>query len=247
MVAKDMREKIDICIEEHYIVKRVLLFCLLLLLAGFGFAGDIASFQNLGFSENGKYFVFGQYGVMEDSLNLYAELYAVDVHKNSFVPNGTRTAVYDEKLEPGNNGIGALFTLFRSAESLIKQYNINHMKTGRLLYILVNGDEPKSHLEFRDFSSGRAYTIDLIQTRSGTDESVTSSFHINLAVKDKTGSQKFYTVGLPNYRRQGVIQYKIRRILLSPDESSLVFVVEKEEINESGVNVRYMVETVTIG
>lgn len=242
-----MPETIDICREELYIVKRVLLICLLLLVAVVGFAGDIASFQNLGFSENGRYFVFGQYGVLEGSLKLYAELYAVDVRANRFVPNGTRTAEYDEKLEPGNNGIGALFTLFRSSDALIRQYDINHMKTGRLLYILVNGDEPKSHLEFRDFSTGRSYTIDLIQMRSGSDDSVSSSFHVNLAVREKNGSQKYYTVGLPNYRRTGVLQYKIRRILLSPDGTSLVFVVEKEEVNDSGVNVRYMVETVNIG
>ena len=228
-------------------MKRVLLFCLLLSLAGIGFAGDIASFQNLGFSDNGKYFVFGQYGVFQDSLELYAELYTVDVRANRFVPNGSLTATYGEKLEPGNTGIGALFTLFRSADDLIDRYGINHMKVGRLLYILVNGDAPKSHLEFRDFTTGRSYTIDLVQARSGSGDSVSSSFHVNLAVKEKNGSQKYYTVGLPNYRRAGVLQYKIRRIILSPDGMSLVFIVEKEEVSDSGINIRYMVETVNIG
>jgi predicted secreted protein len=217
------------------------------MLAAAAFAGDIASFQNLGFSEDGRYFVFGLYGATEGSLKLYAELYAVDVRANRFVQDGTRTAVYDEELEPGNNGIGALFTLFRASEDLIRRYNINHMRTGRLLYILVNGDEPKSHLEFRDFATGRRYEIDLIQSRTGTDKSVSSSFHINLTVKEQSGSEKYYTIGLPNYRRTGVRQYKIRRILLSPEGDALVFVVEKEEAFETGANVRYMVETVYIG
>ncbi len=227
-------------------MKRVLGICLLLLLTISAFAGDIAHFQNLGFSESAKYFAFSQYGVIEDSLELYAEVYVVDVRANRFVPDGVKSAVYSEKLEPGHDGIGALFTLFRSAGTLVDQYQINHMKTGRLLYILVNGDEPKSHLEFRDFATGRSYAIDFMQTRLDEDEVVSSSFHIRLTVTDRDKSEKHFTVGLPNFRRPGVRQYKIRRVLLSPDEMSLVFVVEKEKAADSGVNIRYMVETVNI-
>ena len=35
--------------------------------------------------------------------------------------------------------------------------------------------------------------------------------------------------------------------LLSPDGTSLVFIVEKDEVSDSGINIRYMVETVNIG
>ena len=227
-------------------MKRVLGICLFLLLTPLVFAGDIAHFQNLGFSESSDYFVFGQYGVVEDSLELYAEIYLVDVRANRFVPDGVKAAIYDEKLEPGHNGIGALFTLFKTAEPLVQQYEVNHMKTGRLLYILVNGDQPKSHLAFRDFATGRSYGVDLLQTRTGEGETVKASFHINLSVTEKDGSENLFTVGLPNYSRSGVAQYEIRRILLSPDETSLIFVVEKEESTDSSINIRYMVETVNI-
>lgn len=228
-------------------MKRVLGICLFLLLTPFVFAGDIAHFQNLGFSGSGDYFVFGQYGVVEDSLELYAEIYLVDVRANRFVPDGVKSAVYNEKLEPGQDGIGALFTLLKTAEPLVQQYEINHMKSGRLLYILVNGDEPKSHLAFRDFTTRRSYGVDLMQTRTGEGESVKASFHINLSVTERDGSEKTFTVGLPKYSRSGVVQYKIRRILLSPDGTSLIFVVEKQEATDSSINIRYMVETVNIG
>ena len=226
-------------------MKRVLGVCLLLLTATLVFAGDIASFQNLGFSEDGRYFMFGQYGILEDSLKHYAQLYTVDVRANRFVTGGTLKAVYDEELEPGQSGIAGLFTLYQDADALLSRHQINHMTPGRLLYILVNGDEPKSHLEFRDFTAGKAYAVDLLQSTFGSGENVSASFHINLTITDnKSGTQKKYTLGLPNYRREGVRRYQIRQILLAPDDSSLVFIVEKEENADSAVNIRYMVETV---
>lgn len=228
-------------------MKRILSICLLLVLATGAFAGDIASFQNLGFSENGKYFFFAQYGVLEGSMKLYAELYAVDVRANRFVADGVKKSVYEEEIEPGQSAIGALFTLYRDEGTLFDRYEVNHMKTGRLLYILVNGDEPKAHLEFRDFGTGKSYSIDLLQSRFGSGDSTSSSFHINLTVAEKNGTKKHLTVGLPSYRRPGVKQYKIRQVLLSPDESSLIFIIEKEEVSESGVDIRFMVETAFIG
>ena len=228
-------------------MKRILIVCLLVLLTGLLFGGDIAAFVNLGFSENSRYLMFGQYGVLEESMQLYADLYTVEVRTNRFVPNGVKNSIFNESLSPGQSGIGALFSLYRSSETIDQQYRINHMKAGRLLYILVNGDKPKDRLVFRDFSGNRSYDVQLIQSQSGTGDSISSSFHINLSVKNAAGKEHFYTVGLPNYGRSGVAEYRIQQILVSPDESSLVFVVEKEETANSGINIRYMVETVYLG
>ena len=225
-------------------MKKILCISLLLIVTAAAFAGDIARFVNLGFSNDGKYFAFGLYGAEEKTFNLYAEMYMVDVRANRFVANGVKQTKYDEKIQPGQDGIGALFSLYRGSNQLIQQYAVNHMTTGRLLYILVNGDEPKSNLEFRDFTAGRRYKIDLIQSQLGAEEAPSAAFHINLTVTEKGGTVKTLTVGLPDYQRKGVIQYRIQRILLSPEGRSLVFVVEKEEQAESGVNIRYMVETV---
>ena len=227
-------------------MKRALGICLLLLLAGSVFSGDIASFQNLGFSEDGRYFMFGQYGILEDSLKHYAQLYTVDVRANRFVPEGAMDAVYEEQLEPGQSGIGALFTLYQGADSLVSRFRINHMVSGRLLYILINGREPKARLEFQDFVAGKRYKVDLLQSTFGSGENVSASFHINLSVTEKNGTQKNFTVGLPNYRREGVRRYQIRQILLAPDGESVIFIVEKEENADSGINIRYMVETVRV-
>ncbi len=50
---------------------------------------------------------------------------------------------------------------------------------------------------------------------------------------------------MPNYWRKGVINYRIKQILLGPNERSLIFVIEKEEQDGKAENIRYMVETLS--
>ena len=40
--------------------------------------------------------------------------------------------------------------------------------------------------------------------------------------------------------------YHIKQIILAPDGNSLVFLIQKEEQDTNGDNVRYMVETVSV-
>ena len=53
-----------------------------------------------------------------------------------------------------------------------------------------------------------------------------------------------HTVGLPDYWRTGVRRYRIKQVLLAPDDRSVVMVIEREEQDSTGINIRYMVETV---
>lgn len=223
-------------------MKRSLVLCLLLLTAAVVYAGDIATFVDLGFSNDSRYFMFGQYGAQEATSKLYADLYLVNVRTNAFVANGVKHQDYQETLQPGQGAVGALISIVVDTLPLSRQYGINYRKPGRLLYILMDGQAPQPHLQFRDFPTGRSYTIDLQQSQYGSGNSVSSSFYITMKVT--TGSTSHtYTVGLPDYRRSGVRNYRIRRIIASPDDKSVVFVVEKEEVDKNGVNVRYMVET----
>lgn len=219
------------------------ILCLMLLLTAVMYAGDIATFVNLGFSDDSRNYMFGYYGADEMSAKLYAELYIVDVRANRFVPSGSKKSTGGEQISPGQDGIGALFALYKGAVGLVQTHGINHMKTGRLLYLLVDGEEPKAELDFRDFETGRSYAISLIQTSTGSEDSASSAFHINVTATSANGLVQRYVVGLPGYFREGVRKYRILQILSSPDESSLVFVVEKEQAADSGVNVRYMIET----
>jgi predicted secreted protein len=209
-------------------------------------AGDVASYVNLGFSINSRYFLFGYYGIDDASSQPYSELYLVDVHKNGFVPGGRMRGAYPVEVQAGQDGSGALFTLFSRNVEKIREYGIDHLRSGRVVYLLVNGAEPKSHIEFRDFQRKSTVSVDLLQSLQGSGRNIRSSFHLKLKVSDAAGSAREYTVGLPDYYREGVKSYRIKQVFYSPDEESLVFVLEKEELDGDGSDIRYMVETVRI-
>jgi predicted secreted protein len=190
--------------------------------------------------------MFGQYGILENQSKPYAELYMVDVRANDFTPGGVKKQTFDGPVQPGQVGLGALFNLLGDSKSLTAKFGIDHLNTGRLLYILLNGEEPKSLLNFRDFNTGSHYTINLIQAEYGTENQVSASFHIDMKITSASGSTKHFIVGIPNYRRKNVKNYRIKQITLSPDEKSVIFLIEKEEKDTAGSNIRYMVETVKI-
>jgi predicted secreted protein len=210
---------------------------------GLLFAGDFATFQNLGFSADSKYFMFAQYGAVEKTALPYAELFVVDVAANRFVSGGVEKATYNHPIQPGLDGQGALFNLLTDSVDLKKRWGINHALTGRLVYILLDGAEPKSQLEFRDFQDKKKYRITLVQSARGNSTEVSSAFHLVVKVEEADGRFTTHTVGLPDYWRKGVRSYKIKQVLLAPDERSVVIVVQREEQDSTGVNIRYMVET----
>ena len=222
------------------------LVLMLLLVPCLFYGGDIASYANLGFSADSRYFMFAQYGVLETSSFPYADLFIVDVPANKFVSQGVQKAVDSKESEPGFTGEAALYTVLAENVDLKKRYGIDHYETGRLLYLLLDGEKPKEELDFRDFVVGTRYKVKLVQSSSGEKESVRSSFYIDLTVTPQSGTSSYYRVGLPNYRRDGVKGYRIKQVLLSPNGKSLVFLIEKEEVDKTGSNIRFMVETVSI-
>ncbi len=219
---------------------------LCVLVAGAAFAGDVAQFTNLGFSDDSRYFMFGQFGVKDRSSAPYAEVYVVDVPGNSFTRGGVRKVTYTAAVEPGNNGQGALFNLMCDSFGLTKEYRIDHLQTGRLLYLLVDGGEAADTLEFRDFQTGRTYRVNLLQSSSTRDGGVASSFHIQLSITEKDGKAYNLVVGNPGIQRAGVKSYHIKQIILAPDGKSHVLVIQRAEQDTMGSNIRYMVETARV-
>ena len=203
-------------------------------------AGDIAQFENLGFSEDGRIFLFGQYGVAEDDSMPYADLYAVDVVNNTFVANGVFQTADERPLSLGQDGRGALYALLQDAQTVIERYDIDHLSNGRPIYILVDGDQPKERISFRDFNTNTRYDVVLLQDQRSDGESVEASFHIQLTVIYPDDRTRTVTVGRPGYYRENVEKYRITQVLLGPEEDAIVIVVEKHAPDGS---IRYMVET----
>lgn len=206
-------------------------------------AGDIATFVNLGFSDDSSTFMFGQYGIDEETSKPFAESYVINVEENEYVPGGMAQVVADGPASVGQDGIGALFNLTGQQKNLIEEYEIDHLNMGRLVYLYINGSEPKRDITFRDFNTGKAYTISLVQSVRGTAESPEAAFHINLVAQSTDGSREARTIGLPNFYRSNLNNYNIKQVVLSPDERSVIIVVEKILDYEGGRYLRYMVET----
>lgn len=226
--------------------KTILLSACILLAAVAAWSGDVAQFDNLGFSSDGRYFMFGQHGILEKTSYPYAELYIVDVPANAFAPQGTKKVSYATAVEPGATGLGALLNALGDMAAQKRQFRIDHLVTGRLLYLLVDGANPAETLEFRDFQAGTTYAMTLVQTAGTKDGGPAAAFHLKITVTGRDGTTKNYTVGSPNLLRAGVKAYRVKQVLLGPDGAALVVVIQRDEADGQGVNIRYMVETVRL-
>ena len=221
-------------------------WALILTAAAVAFAGDVAQFVNLGFSPDSRYFMFGQYGILEKNSTPWADAYIVDVPANAYAPRGTKQFTSGQPVEPGTSALGALLIALCDNVAQRKQYHIDHLLSGRLLYVLVDGARAEDVLEFRDFPSGRTYKIALQQSLDPKAGVVHSSFRLAISVTEKDGKLRAISAGNPVISRAGVKGYHIKQIILAPDGNSLVFLIQKEEQDSHGDNVRYMVETVLV-
>ena len=211
-------------------------------------AGDVATFVDKGFSEDGKYYVFGQYGKTDKKFQGWAELYQVDIAANDYTDNGVfktkPSAVTADK--HGNEVFEALegksFYYFKDLKC--EPANIDHV-----LYILDDVNKTGTdEIVFKDFRSADldnadVYHIRLYPTVIGSGKNTRSSFYIMLEKKNAAGeilmSRK---IGTPSINRKGVTNYKIERIFCDKSEKNLIFVIEKMMEDDTGTSIRYMVE-----
>jgi len=229
--------------------KTVLIISILLLTCAYAlWAGDTAVFVDLGFSSDGRTYMFGQHGVLSPSLSPWADLYIIDVSSNSFVSNGRASSTQSAPIRAGQDGSGVLHTLVSVNSNFSSRYGINFQNQGLPLYISRDENPPPrgETIEFRDFLSGKSYRANLIPTITGSGRNVRSQFFINLDVTLPNGQSKTYTIGSPGHVRQKIAQYNIKRVLIDASGSSVIFVIEMRRAAENGYDIRYMVEAVRL-
>jgi predicted secreted protein len=218
-------------------------------------AGDTASFVDLGFSPDGKVYMFAQYGVQSVTLKPWADLFAVDVPRNNFVEGGKVSYLHDRPVSAGADGSGALYRLIAKNAALAAQYGVDFLIQGQPLYIALNGDPQEGgagdppggeSIEFRDFEGGFSYRASLRPLVEGSGAQLTSSFYINLERTSPEGSRKNYTVGTPQVKRPRIASYRIRKVMIAPRDGSMIFVVEMKKQEKDGADIRYMVEAVRL-
>ena len=230
--------------------KRTLWVVLVVLITGASglWAGDSASFVDLGFSPDGSIYMFAQYGVKAGTLKPWADMFVVDVARNNFVSGGRISYAHDKAIEAGQDGAGALYRVITKNADFIERYGLTYPNQGQPLYIALSGDpayEGKT-VAFRDFTSGVSYEADLVEKINGNGTHTKSSFYINLESIDNDGDAKRYTIGTPQLERSLIYAYRIKKVLVAPSGNSLIFVIEMNLHGENGPDVRYMVEVLRL-
>lgn len=231
-------------------MKKLMVCGMLGIFAAFAsFAGDSAVLVDNGFSADGNYYIFGQYGKIDKKFQGWAEIYTVDVLKNDYVDNEVYR-VKPSAVTFDKTGKEVYESLAGKNYLSIKKYNCAQNSPEQILYI--REEEKKAgtdEIEFKDFISSVSddqayYKVVLVPTVYGEGINVKSSFYIDIEKLDSKGavlaSQK---IGNPGITRKGVKNYKIERIVCDKTGKKLVFIVEKTMEDKTGINIRYMIET----
>jgi predicted secreted protein len=185
-------------------------------------AGEVDAFVNLGFSQDGGFYMYGSYGTGQDG-SYHASLAIVDVARNVFVASSPFTLKSAAGMAPGGDPASALYALIAAHADKAKKYEIGFLNQGRLLFTAMPGFESQQEVGFRDFEGGWEYQLSLKQTKSAAG----ASFHVALSRKGATGEAQAQVLGIPGFFRKGVASYAIKRVIVSQDGRSLVCVIEK--------------------
>lgn len=230
-------------------MKRFFASIAVLIVATSLYAGDVAAFVDLGFSKDGKTYIFGQYGKTDGDFHGYAEIYTVDIKKNDFVSNG----IFKTVDKSGKAGSQVFSNLKAKHTGYLDTYKLTPSDTKSLLYMREDGFKSGTEeIVFKDFenstpSSEVYYNIRLVPLYEGKGSSTQSSFYIVAEKKSAAGKVlSRFVAGNPEISRKGVVGYTIDRIYTSPDGKGFVFVVEKTVADKTGISIRYMVETVMV-
>lgn len=215
-------------------------------------AGDAAVLVDNGFSADGDYYIFGQYGRTDKNFQAWAEFFTVDVAKNDYVDNEF-FRVKPSFATAKKTGKETYEDLLEKCSGILSKYSCRPCAPEQILYI--REEESKSGTDeiiFKDFASSVSddqamYHIRLVPEISGSGLNVKSSFMINVEKQDYRGNVLArQQIGSPSVVRKGVKSYKIERIVCDESGRNLVFIVEKTMEDKTGINIRFMIEAASL-
>ena len=200
-------------------------------------AGDTATFTTLGFSADHRYFAFSQYGEQDGSGFPYAEIYIVDVLKNSFVSGGVINSVWQQETDIQANGIHVLLESRTNADSLLDAYGIDAKIQPRTMISQMTTE--REHVEWRA-PNGDTIKILLKQEGDGDLGMYNSNTAFQLEIQSNLNPAKI--IGNFKRFRKHVIRYDIDRVLTSEDTKSVLVVIRMTKMGFEGPDIRYMIE-----
>ena len=229
-------------------MKKILLLLLSVFFVMNTFAGDAAVFDDIGFSADGKYYLFGQYGKTDKTYKAWAEIFTVDVAKNDFVKGEVYKTVSSEADE--SSGKKCYENLKEKNEWKISKYKAAPSDAKTLLY-LRESETKKSAEEivFKDFENSTPeksiyYHIKIVPAFEGSGKNCKSKYYIDLKRTDENSNViSQHKIGTPDFKRKGITDYQIDKIFTDKSGKNLVFIIQKTLEDENGTSIRYMVET----
>lgn len=211
------------------------------------FAGDVATFDDIGISADGQTYLFGLYGMTDKSYQGYAELYAVDISENNFVKGGVKKTAPSKKTAQVSGA--AVYEELKSAnKAWLEGYKAAPASIENTLYLRSDSKKaPTESITVTDFirsesGTGATYTFTLIPTVEKKGKDVVSSFYISVERKEG-GVTSTTTAGSKDIKRKDITGYAIEKIMVDATGKRFIIVVEKTADSDKGPEVRYMVET----
>lgn len=201
-------------------------------------AGDLAHFDLIGFSKDGKYLAFRQAAIGDGSGFPYADIDVIDVAKNSLVANA------NVNTQTGNSSTAQVrVAVLTKASSILKKYGITDGNQGRFVAGALGGSQgavQDNTLEFR--AVGREYKLELLMKDGGkeTDCDGHAPQLLKITLVGKITKILQNDTQLPASRKCAA-DYRMHSVFVYG--SSLAVFVSVGSDGFEGSNVRFMVVT----
>ena len=233
-------------------MKKILGLITILAIGHHAFSGEVPLFVDLGFSEDGAKSAFAQCGVIDETLQAFAELYIVNAKDNDYVIGGIR------KIEPSKETVNLsarkiYANLVEQNKELLEHHGFSTEVSSIPLYRLAPGVVEQGPIEVRDFQgtdrpSELKYLIQLKEKTEGVDKDAISSFYLEIEqrnTEDVVLSRG--SIGSTRLKEKGVTEYKIYRVLTDKTHSNLAVIVQRLIKGKNGTSIRFGVETTRLG
>ena len=216
--------------------KLLLAFVLLFSLAR---AGDAANLEVIGFSKDGRYLAFEQFGTTDGIGYSYAKVQIVDVAKNTLL---TQT---EKMIEVENSTTGQARAAIKSAtQSLLNRYKIIRGNQGQFVGIAPiapNLGGQRSEFVY----AGRTHSLELnsasaLQDAKTCPDEIATRLELTLSVSGKTRVLQKDGLTLPK-SRACALSYEMRSAQLLGNNLAIFVAVHLPGFE--GADVRWMVVT----
>lgn len=202
-------------------------------------AGDAATLELIGFSKDGRYVAFEQFGITDGAGFAYAKTQVVDVAKNTVLSQT------EKMLETENSTVAqARAAIAAAAQAMYKRYAISQGVQGR--FIGIAPTSPNIQGQRSSFVyAGRTHTLELNsefvkQDAQTCPDEIATQLALTLTVAGKTRVLQKDGLTLPK-SRACALSYEMRSAHLLGN--SLVVFVAVQTPGFEGADVRWMVIT----